>query len=256
MSPKQFYKSKFPRSKNFQGAYILISKSPKKVLTGSSKKLSAVMSLRSISQTRKIFLKHFRNKKFDQGLENAISFLSEDIEQAYNKPAKQQKEVIAKTSSVKKQAANSSGFSFTRIMIWGAIILCLIFLVGRLFAGRSNNYSNRSMNRNSNGNNTDTPPWNQGNSGGSGIWGGVLGGIGGALAGNYIYDKFFGSSSSTPTSGSTTTAAPTETHSASTASEPSFSDTSEPDIGDISGDFSSNDDWGGDFGDSGGTDDW
>ncbi len=242
---KSFYKKHFPREKDFTGVYILLSKKPKKILFGSSRKMAKIISKTSLDESRKLFIASFKAKNFDQGLENSLNYLSNEIVVAYQKP-KKQTQLATTQSTVQK---SSSSFPWSRIIIWGAIILCILFLVSKLFNNNRRDgspFPSRDMNRND----PNQDNWNRGNGGGagSGILGSVLGGIGGAMAGNWLYDKLSGSS--TPAASQPPANEPTVQPQ---AEQPVSSN--EPDIGDVSGDFSSGDDWGGDFGDSGG-DDW
>jgi len=245
---KSFFRARFPKGKNFSGLYILLIKKPKKILIGSSKKMKSLISKAVLDKGRSLFIESFKARKFDQGLKNSIDYLLNEISVARLNTQKTKTHLT--TSSHSK--IPSKGFSLSSIIFWAFIILALIFLFNKFRSQQRTGspFPSRNLNPNSQGyNNNDQQNQRQG--GGSGIFGSILGGIGGAIAGNWIYDKFFGSNTSAashPTANET--AHPPESESV----EHQMSAT-EPEIADMSGDFSSGDDWGGDFGDSGG-DDW
>ena len=231
LSVKAFFKQQF-NTHFFSGIYLMITTNPKKILIASTHDLKGQISKQTLTQARGIFIRHFRNQQYDDALTEGLNFLNTSLTVKTDKLAN-------------NQTHNLSTMSAPPSIDWNKLLLALMIIGGiwflwKAFRRNQRPYPQRRFGQQGTLPGQDSQGFNQNGYGGTG--GGflrsVLGGIGGAMAGSWLYDKFFNSSThanthSTPTQESTPLEDPHQTI-----------DTSHEPFGDVAGDFSQQSDWG------------
>jgi uncharacterized membrane protein YgcG len=251
--PRQYIKSKF-LSRNKTGVYILVSMSPRKLVLVPSRHSvkSAGLTKDKLDNIRQQMLGEFRDHNYDQGLLVGIGEIVSLL--AHTNSGSQG--VHGNTSSQSERSASISEYSFPWKYLF---IIALIFFAFRLLQRfLSNRRSTQLSNQFSNQPNQPNNP-SHGGFGGSGILQGILGGIAATVAGRWLYDKVFNTSAQASEHGAENM---TNNSEHSGASEQGSTNDSLPeataDFDNMSGDFSTGDDWGsssgGDSGSWGGDD--
>lgn len=235
-----------PSSEN--GVYIFISRDPKKLLLIASKSTHQQVPKQRLKAIRSTILADFASGNFARGLETGIDQLA----QALTAPHSPEGGLLAHAEQAAKVSNGEMDSNLLqRILVLVAVILGVLGLL-RLLA---NVLRPRYPHPGNFGNNQAPGGFPQGGGpyggGGGSIWQSMFGGIAGAMAGNWMYDKFFGHGQAHGSNFD---------HLGGPAVPPSPPPSGGPSDGGwdyhhSAGDFSSGDDWGG-GNDSSSGDDW
>ena len=173
--PVSDFALKRAKENKVSGIYVLISQEDRKIEIKVSKKTNQSFDKSKRAKILKILSSNFKKRNFDKGLTSSVDYFYSSIGG---------KNLIA-------QKPQKAGFSWLTIGIIIVAILIVIRLVSSLLARRRQNYNGLQQQGNTYDNGHQ-----QGYSGGrgSGIFGSLLAGVFGAVAGNWLYDKFLGSS--------------------------------------------------------------
>lgn len=172
------------REAGINGIQIFASTEPRKLIITVGKETE--IRFRESTEVREIMLGAFRNGNFDDGLINGLNFISQKLSARFASnggaafPASENGSL-----PVPEESAGSGmpGWLLPAVII-GAVIL---FSLRRRRPQQVGPYREGGSN-----------PQNTGFGGaqqGTGMGSSILGGIGGALAGNWLYDRFLGGSS-------------------------------------------------------------
>ena len=235
------------RAKKVNGVYVMIAKKEKKI------------EIRTGSNTRKLFgnteARQFKEKiasgfkagNFDMGLTNSVDyyysvFSSADTNKAVVPPTPVTKQPVHRASS-----AASGGFSVLKILF----ILLVVFIIFRVISALFSRGSSQGPGYGGGG--YGNSGYNSG--GGMGFMGSFLTGMFGAMAGSWMYDKFFDDNSSSGTYANTNEdynsssgydSSSSNSESSSWSSTDDYSDYSSGDSGSYDSDSSSSDSSSGD----------
>ncbi len=227
-------------SGRFTGLYIFMSRSPKKLVLIPSKGNKNTLSGERLAEIRAAMLAQFRSNNYGEGLNLGLSQIGATF-------AKQAARPLAAQANNQVSAAP---YETDASPFWQRILITLAIVFGCL--GLFRFIANLRRPRPPLANNYSAAPYGGGQASGPGGYGGggggmfqsIFGGIAGAMAGNWMYDKFFGQGSAHGT-----------THdqfgSSSLPGEEQSNQQQGWDYDHSSGDFSSGNDWG----DSSGSDD-
>ena len=231
ISQRDFFRSRSQQMRH-TGVFVLMLQKPRKLWLNSSQK--SQLNSQDLAAVRQAMLSHFRVGNYDAGLVSGLKVMQERFDKNPATPVSQTpREMVSLGDKLEGQAATSA-FPWSRVLVFLAVILGGVLLFGlikNLLRPRRPRYHAQQG---------EHPQGGGSSFGGGGFLSSVLAGITGVVAGNWLYDQFFGNSSS---------AAETPTQ------EPSASEAASGDFFSDSGvgDFSSHDDWGGgsDFGGGG-----
>jgi uncharacterized protein len=211
------------------GIYILICREPSHFqIEVGNKTLSKEFTLADRHKLEQILQTNFKEKKFDEGLQEAVDFVHTAIRRNVANPEHESRQKAQPSHPA--GGGGGGGFNVMHWLLIGGAVLLGIWLISgliRAFSGAGRGYGGG-------------PGYAGGGygggygGGGGGFMSSLMGGLFGAAAGNWIYDSFFRGSGSGSSWGSGPASSPSPT-----SSGPSGPDT------DYSGE-------GGDFGDAGG----
>jgi uncharacterized membrane protein YgcG len=187
------------------GIYVLITRNPAHLqLAVGNETRKAAFTNADRDKLRDLLLNAFRQKKYDEGLAEAIALTRRTLDlNVGSRPATARPvpaPVPAPQPSRERASDGVAGFSWTTILIWGGLILFVLWLVGRMMRNRAAEANRLGGPGYGPGAGPGVPgPGMPGygygpssGGGGGGFGRGLLGGLLGGVAGGYLYDRMRG----------------------------------------------------------------
>ena len=171
------------KEKKVNGIYILISKKEKRIVIEVGNKTKSLFGNYEISTLKAKFIEEFKAKNFDRGLTSSVDYYQSVFETNSNRQMVRDTTNSPSNQTNATKESSSSNFSFIiGLVFFGILLFLIIKFISSLFTSRpKNTYSAHSQN------NPQYDSYNRS----PGFFGTFLTGMFGAVAGNWIYDKFF-----------------------------------------------------------------
>jgi len=187
------------------GIYVVITRNPAhlQIAVGNETRRAAFTTANR-DKLRDLLLNAFRQKKYDQGLAEAIDFTRRTLDLNVGSRAATARPAPVPAPLPPRERATDgvAGFSWTTILLWGGLILVALWVVSRVMRNRAAE-ANRLGGAPGYGPGAGPgvpgpgmPGYGYGPSsgGGGGFGRGLLGGLLGGVAGGYLYDRMRGRS--------------------------------------------------------------
>jgi uncharacterized protein len=177
------------KARKVNGVYVLISKKEKRIVIQVGNQTKNLIGSFETSTLKAKFIEEFKAKNFDRGLVSSVDYYSSIFENAgQNRHVEKMNPTLAPRDTNKVTDTSSSSFTFILgLIFFGILFFLIIRFITSLFTSRpKNTYSAHSQHN---------PHYDSHSHSSPGFFGTFLTGMFGAVAGNWIYDKFFDNNS-------------------------------------------------------------